>query len=238
MGVAQPPRSCCAPCSEMLLACPKAPTLTSPDRENGERQPVTTARSSLRTAPAHRILYSDSRPEGSTSYLTSKSSWRASTRRGRTAKRGGPSGCAMRGRRFLCSRRQRGPSGSQNGFEAGNELPPSPTAAEVTSEETDPALKSDSLAAGVTQPEGAAPASKDDSRVRGQAEPGGAASYVTVENTLMAEQGDATVAGPLPPPLSQPSTTPAAVRGTAEGTGPARESDPTAAGVAPPEGQL
>ena len=52
----------------------------------------------------------------------------------------------------------------------------------------------------------------------------------------MAEHGDVTVAGPLPPPLSQPSATPAAVRVTAEGTGPARESDPLAAGVTPPKG--
>ena len=37
-------------------------------------------------------------------------------------------------------------------------------------------------------------------------------------------------------PLSQPSATPAAVRGTAEGTGPARESDPLAVGVTIPEG--
>ena len=44
------------------------------------------------------------------------------------------------------------------------------------------------------------------------------------------------MAGPLPLPLSQPSATPAAVRGTAEGTGPSRERDPSAAGVAPPEG--
>ena len=41
--------------------------------------------------------------------------------------------------------------GSQNGFGAGNELPPSPAAAGVTPEGTDPALESDSLAAGVTQ---------------------------------------------------------------------------------------
>ena len=34
MGVARPLRSCCAPCSEMILACPKPPTLASPDREN------------------------------------------------------------------------------------------------------------------------------------------------------------------------------------------------------------
>ena len=125
--------------------------------------------------------------------------------------------------------------GFQNGFEARNELPPSPTVAEVKSEGTDPPLESDSLGAGVTKPEGAAPASEGDSRVRGQAEPGGAA-YVAVKNTLMAEKGDITVAGPLPLPLSQPSATPAAVRCTAEGTGPARESDPSAAGVAPPEG--
>ena len=57
--------------------------------------------------------------------------------------------------------------GSQNGFESGNELPPSPTAAGVTLEGTDPALESDSLAAGVAQPQGAAPASEGDSRVRG-----------------------------------------------------------------------
>ena len=66
-------------------------------------------------------------------------------------------------------------------------------------------------------------------------EPGGAAR-VAVENTLLAEHGDVTLAGPLPPPLSQPSATPAAVRGTAEGTGLARESDPLAVGVTPPEG--
>ena len=52
----------------------------------------------------------------------------------------------------------------------------------------------------------------------------------------MAKHGDVTVAGPLPPPLSQPSATPPAVRGTAEETGPARESDPLAVGVTPPEG--
>ena len=126
--------------------------------------------------------------------------------------------------------------GSQNRFEAENELPPSPTAAGVTPEGTDPALESDSLATGVTQLEGAAPASEGDSRVRGQAEPGGGAC-VAVENTLMAEHGDFTVAGPLPPPLSQPGATLAAVRGTAGETGPARESDPSAAGVAPPEGE-
>ena len=125
--------------------------------------------------------------------------------------------------------------GPQNGFEARNELPPSSTAVGVTSEGTDPALESDSLAAGVTQLEGTAPASEGDSRVRGQAEPGRAA-YVAVENTLMAEQGDLTVAGPLPPPLSQPSVNQAAVRGTAEGTGPTRERDPLEAGVAPLEG--
>ena len=59
---------------------------------------------------------------------------------------------------------------------------------------------------------------------------------MAVENSLISEHGDVTVAGPLPFPLSQPSATPAAVRGTAEGTGPARESDPLAAGVTPPEG--
>ena len=125
--------------------------------------------------------------------------------------------------------------GSQNRFEAGNELPPSPTAAGVTPEGTDPALESDSLAPEVIQPEGAAPASEGDSRVRGQADPGGAA-YIAMENTLIAEQGNITVAGPFPPPLSQPSAAPVAVRGTLEGTGPARESDPLAAGVTPPEG--
>ena len=88
--------------------------------------------------------------------------------------------------------------GFQDGFDAGNELPPSPTAAGVTPEGTDPALESDSLAAGVTQPEESAPASEGDSRVRRQAEPGGAAQ-VAVENILMAEHGDVTVAGPLPP---------------------------------------
>ena len=83
--VAQPPRSCCAPCSAMLLACPKAPTLPSPDRVNRERQPVTTVRPSRPTASARRILYSDSKIKQSTSYLMSKSSWRASTRRESTA---------------------------------------------------------------------------------------------------------------------------------------------------------
>ena len=52
----------------------------------------------------------------------------------------------------------------------------------------------------------------------------------------MAEQEEVTVAGPLPPLLGQPSATPAAVRGTADGTGPARESDPLAAGMTPLEG--
>ena len=77
--------------------------------------------------------------------------------------------------------------------------------------------------------------SEGDSRVKRQAEPGGAA-YVAAENILMADHGDVTAAGPLPPPLSQPSATPAAVRVTAEGTGAARESDPSAAGVIPPGG--
>ena len=53
-------------------------------------------------------------------------------------------------------------------FEARNEPPPSPTAAEVTPEEPDPALESDPLAAGVTLPKGAAPASEGDSRVTGR----------------------------------------------------------------------
>ena len=44
------------------------------------------------------------------------------------------------------------------------------------------------------------------------------------------------VAGPLPRPLRQPIVTSAAARITAEGTGPARENDPVAAGVTPPEG--
>ena len=125
--------------------------------------------------------------------------------------------------------------GSQTLFEAGNELPPSQTAAGVTPEGTDPALESDPSATQVTLPEGAAPASEDDSRVRGQAEAGGAAYYVAAENILMVGHGDSTVAGPLRPPLSQHSATPAAARVTAEGTGLARESDPLAAGVTPSE---
>ena len=73
-----------------------------------------------------------------------------------------------------CARRKRGASSAPDGsvdprvsnvFESGNELPPSPTAAGVTTEGTDPALESDSLAAGVTLPEGAALASEGDSRV-------------------------------------------------------------------------
>ena len=87
----------------------------------------------------------------------------------------------------------------------------------------------------VTQPERAAPAPESDSRVRRQAEPGGA-DYIAVENTLTAEHGNVTVAGPLPPPLSQPSATLAVVKGTAEGTDTAREADPLAVGVTPPEG--
>ena len=42
-------------------------------------------KSSPRTASARRMMCSDFRIEGSTSYLMSKSSWRTSTRRGRTA---------------------------------------------------------------------------------------------------------------------------------------------------------
>ena len=84
-------------------------------------------------------------------------------------------------------------------FETSNALPPSPTAAGVTLEGTDPALESDPLAAEVTLPEGEAPASEGDSRVRGQAGPGDAA-YVAVENVLMVGDGDLTVPGPLPPP--------------------------------------
>ena len=103
-------------------------------------------------------------------------------------------------RRFPLSRRQRGPSlGSQNAFEAGNEPPPSQTAAGVTPEGTGPALERDPLAAGVTLPEGAAHASEGDSRVGGQAELGGAA-YLAAENILMVGHGDTKVAGPLPPP--------------------------------------
>ena len=94
--VAQPPRSCCAPCSAMLLACPKAPTLTSLNRGKGERQPVTTVRPSRPTASARRTLSCDSPFEQSTSYLMSKSSWRASTRRWSSASRGEPSGSEMR----------------------------------------------------------------------------------------------------------------------------------------------
>ena len=52
----------------------------------------------------------------------------------------------------------------------------------------------------------------------------------------MAEHVDVTVAGPLPPPLSQPSATPAVVKGTAEETVTARENDPLAVGVTPPKG--
>ena len=136
---------------------------------------------------------------------------------------------------FLLSRRQRGPSGPKSVFEAGNEPPPSPTAAGVTPEGTEPALESYSLAAEVTLPEGAAPASEGDSRVRGQEDAGGA-DFVAAENILMVGREDAVVAGPLPPPPRQPSVTSAAARITAEGTGPARENDPVAAGVTPPEG--
>ena len=82
MGAAQPPRYSFAPCSAMLLS---PLTSTFPDRGDGERQPVTTVRFSPRTASARRTLCSDSRIEGSTSYLMSKSSWRVPTRRGRTA---------------------------------------------------------------------------------------------------------------------------------------------------------
>ena len=113
-------------------------------------------------------------------------------------------------------------------FETVNELPPSPTAVGITPEETGPATEGDPLAEGVALAKGAAPSSKGESRVGGQVEPGGAA-YEAVENILMVGHGDVTVAGPLPLHLSQPSATSAAARVVAEGTGPARESDPLAA---------
>ena len=96
MRAAQPPPSCCTPYSAMLLACPKESTLTSPNRGNGERQPVTTVIFSPRTPCARRTLCSDSRIERFKSYLMWKRFWRASTPRGMIACRGGPSGSEMR----------------------------------------------------------------------------------------------------------------------------------------------
>ena len=125
--------------------------------------------------------------------------------------------------------------GSKSVFEAGNAPPPFPRAAGVTPERTDPALESYPLAAEVTLPERAAPVSEGDSRVSGQAEPGDAA-YVAAENIFMVGDGDFTVPGALPSPLSQPRATSSAGRVTAEETGTARESDPVSAGVTPSEG--
>ena len=52
----QPSRSCCAPCSAMLVVCPNGLTWTSPDRGNGKQQPATIVRFSPRT-PSERILF-------------------------------------------------------------------------------------------------------------------------------------------------------------------------------------
>ena len=185
MGAAEPPRSCCAPCSAMLLACPKALTSTFPDRENNERQPVTTVRFLSRTASARIILCSDpeSKDLHATSYVQEflaglNSTWDDFLMRWTL------------GIRNALEESEALPPfptaawtlGSQNVFEAGNESPPSLTATGVTPEGTEPALESYPSAAGATLPEGAAPASEGDSRVRGQAEPGGA-DYVAAEKS-------------------------------------------------------
>ena len=60
MGEAQLPRSYCAPCSAMLLACPKGLTSTSSGRGNDKQQPVTTVIFSPRTPSEHRIFCADS----------------------------------------------------------------------------------------------------------------------------------------------------------------------------------
>ena len=56
--------------------------------------------------------------------------------------------------------------------------PAPPNRRRVTAEGTDPAHESDSLAAGVTPPEGAAPEAEGDRGAKGQAEPGDAAFVV------------------------------------------------------------
>ena len=219
----------------MLLASPKAPTLTSPDRGNEERQPVTTVRSSPRTASARRIMYSDF-PNRRIYILPHvqeffkaglDSTWEDRLTRWTLGVRN----ASEEGEALPPFPTAAWTVGSQNGFEAGNELPSSPTAADVTSEGTEPALESDSLAAGVTQPEGTAPASEGDSRVRGQAEPGGAVSYVAVENTLMAEQGGVTVAGPLPAPPESAQRHPSGGEGHGGRNGPGTGERPFSSGL-------
>ena len=60
-------------------------------------------------------------------------------------------------------------------------------------------------------------------------EPGGAAC-VAVENTLMAEQGDVTVAGPLPPPPESAQRHPSAGEGHGGRNGPGTGERPFSSG--------
>ena len=78
--------------------------------------------------------------------------------------------------------------------------------------------------------------SEGDPRVKGQAEPGDA-GYVAAENFCTAGDGNTTAPGRLPPLLRQPNATPTTAGATTEGTDPARERYPLAAGVTPPEGE-
>jgi len=89
-----------------------------------------------------------------------------------------------------------------------------PTTAGATTEGTEPARASNPLAAGVTPPEGEAPSPEGEPGVRGQAEPGHAAS-VAPGNPHTARDREATAPGRSPPPLTQPSITPATTGATA-----------------------
>ena len=129
-----------------------------------------------------------------------------------------------------------GTLGPMNMDETGDALPPSPTAAGATAEGTDPALESGPSAEGVTLSVGEASVSEGDPRVRGQADPGDA-GYVAAENFRTPGDGDITEPRRLFPVLRQPNATPATAGATTKGTDPAREGNPLAAGVTPPEGE-
>ena len=112
MGVAQPPRSYCAPCSAMLSAFPKASTSTSPDRGNGER---------------HLPHVGE--------FLTGLDSmWEDRVTRWTLRVRS----ALEEGQALPPFPTAEWSLGSQNVFEAGNELPLSPTAAAGPARESDP----------------------------------------------------------------------------------------------------
>ena len=129
-----------------------------------------------------------------------------------------------------------GTLGPMNMDETGDALPPSPTAAGATAEGTDPALESGPSAEGVTLSVGEASVSEGDPRVRVQAEPGDA-GYFAAENFRTDGDGDTMAPERLPPLLKQPNVSPTTTGATTEGTDPARESSPIAAGVTPSEGE-